>query len=256
MRTVAARPGAEHQAEASPIQHLVHVVATRQGGHVSRELLRPLLGPHNTRSPDNIGHDSSLQMRRDLLARRVAGGLLERFPKSNQLCSGQAVSFGRGVDNCHRHGVHNLIRLTVHVSYLRPRYLPSVKKTALKRTSALFSCQMTLFNHRFLLYDKPMKIFLIFYVIYFVLMLRGLYLAMGHARFKLPKENFLTWQIIAVVPVIALFVTSFSIFSELVAVSCTLLLGGFYLQPTPRISKNILYALIVLSAFMAAVLTF
>jgi hypothetical protein len=86
-------------------------------------------------------------------------------------------------------------------------------------------------------------------------MLRGIFLAMGRTCFKTGKENFLFYQALSLSQVILLFIASLTTLNTIISSISALLLAGFYLQPTPRISKYILYFLIALSAVALATLT-
>lgn len=98
-----------------------------------------------------------------------------------------------------------------------------------------------------------MNVFLIFYIIYFIAMLRGIYLAMGRAGVKIFRENFLFWQAIALAACILLFVAGWAgTFLKTITICSALLLAGFYLQPTPRTSRKILILLVILSAVVLA----
>lgn len=100
-----------------------------------------------------------------------------------------------------------------------------------------------------------MNNFLIIYTAFFVLMLRGIFLAMGRTSFKIGRENFLFYQTLSLSQVILLFIASSTTLTFIISLLSALLLVGFYLQPTPRISKYILYFLITLSAVALAALT-
>ncbi len=80
-------------------------------------------------------------------------------------------------------------------------------------------------------------------------------MAMGKQNFKLGQENFLFYQALSLSQVILLFIAGSTTFTKIIASLATLLLAGFYLQPTPRISKYVLYCLIILSAITLAALT-
>jgi hypothetical protein len=100
-----------------------------------------------------------------------------------------------------------------------------------------------------------MSNFLIIYTVYFLSMLRGIFLAMGRPSVKIGRENFLFYQALSLSQVILLFVASFTTLTIIIASLSALLLAGFYLQPTPRISRYVLYFLIALSAVALAALT-
>lgn len=88
-------------------------------------------------------------------------------------------------------------------------------------------------------------------VLGFVFFLRGIFIARGKLKEKLfPKEGFLFWQKVTAFIYLAAIILGIIIklwpFAIIAAIN-ELLNFLFYLQPTPRISKIILYLLLVVN---------